>query len=205
MHPRSICQFVLIGAVIFASWASQAEPEVILPGKGLTLQEGVFAEYRSLVARNGQTNEVLRTRFLVLERSDAESSLWPVVAVSFARGNMINRKLVYYDTSRGANTEGRLESRESETVRVGPRELSCLREKRVSDNGIALTWSCTEVPISGIVRNVVSSGDKKLISELVLFGPDGLSDLDIKTFLDSLNPLKQPVVPPPISSSDQAK
>ena len=168
-----------------------ASSPLTLPGKGLSFQEGQFAEYRSLVAVDGRTNEVMRTRFLVLKASPEFPELERVAVLSFAKDQLVKRQIMYYDPARAPEVKGELVDTEPDVIAVGKRKIDCKKEKRVSPNGTALTWTSTSVPVSGVVRTEISSEGKTLISELLRFGPEGMSAEEINAFMDAINPLKQ--------------
>ena len=94
---RILLPILLLVALI--PLCAEEKPQTF-PGKGLMMTPGQFAEYRSLVAVDGRTNEIMRTRFLVLEEKPEHPGLTPVAVLSFARDKLVNRQLLYYDLKR---------------------------------------------------------------------------------------------------------
>ena len=164
----------LIGFTVLSSlrgnaYAQEKRPPKVRPGKGLEMILGDYAEYSNTLY-TGEEKNILPSRIMIAV--DIEGELNVVQVLSVEGDRLKSKSTIYYDRTQAKVEEGELLESGTETISIGDKKFQCTWEKRRNQGEIGTFWKCPELPFETFAKVQMEQDGKKLISELVHFGPD---------------------------------
>ena len=165
---------LLIGFTVLSSlhgnaYAQEKRPRQVRPGKGLEMILGDYAEYSNTLFA-GEEKTILPSRIMIAV--DIEGELNAVQVLSVEGDKLKSRSTIYYDRTQAKVEEGELLESGTETLTIGDKKFQCTWEKRRNQGEIGTFWKCSELPFETFAKVQMEQDGKKLVTELLHFGPD---------------------------------
>ncbi len=130
---------------------------------------GDYAEYSNTLY-TGEEKTILPTKIMIAV--DVDGELNAVQVLSVEGDKLKSRSMIYFDRSQAKVEEGELLESGTETITIGDKKFQCTWEKRRNQGEIGTFWKCPELPFETFAKVQMEHDGKKLITELIHFGPD---------------------------------
>ena len=183
-HTRKL--FGLLLLMIVPSVA-MGQASAVRPGKGMSIIPGDFAEY-SNTEYQGEKKTVLHSTIMLARGT--QDDMEAVQVISVKDGKLLSNRTVFYDLTQEKVERGELLKSGRETVDISGKKYECTWEKRRDRNVIATFWRCSDLPFEKYAKVQMEADDgRKMITELVLHGPDPSDNEAAQKFLKRLQDL----------------
>lgn len=187
MRALSVKQSVWIAPfLVFSAWAAADGPPA-RPGKGMSMIPGDYAEYTNTQFVGERKTTLPSTIMVAIGKVEG---LQGVTVFSVSDGKLISKKDIFYDLTRAKVEQGELLETGKETLTINGKKCECTWERRRNQNVVGTFWRSPDMPFEKLAKVQMEADDgRKMITELVLFGPDLANEKGTQEFLKRLKEL----------------
>lgn len=158
------------------------------PGKGMTIVPGDYVEMSNTFYQGEKRSEGPSTIMVALGTSN---KLEKVMVISVKGDKVLSTGTVSYDLTQEKVERGKLLDSGKETLNINGSSFECTWEKRRDQETTATFWRCPDLPFEGYARVQMQSDDgRKLVSEVIIHGPNNAEDEKEKKFVERLKALQ---------------